>query len=410
MSTKIWYFASCPKGLESELEQEAKEQGIDEYILKNGGILFSLKDLSRSIKFLLSTRIASRMYREVYIFTIETVEDLYGKSLEKKWENIFEIDQTFKIETLFDLKAKEKFSNSIYISLKLKDAIADHFHARYKSRPSVDLENPDIRFLLRIEREHPEEKSFKASILMDLTGKDALCHRGYRSDRHSAPLRENLAAGIILKTNWNDERDLFIDPMCGGGTLLIEALLMKGKIVPTYLKLKKIVEEKTCVFSFEKQLWFRGEERFRKDFYDLCRKMWKTVCKNLELLPKDQFYGSDISSRSLEITKFNLHSALMSSDLVELQMISATKLFALNRSPGVIVCNPPYGNRMGDHEQLKKLYYDFGENLKKNYKGFTAYIFTSSSELRGEISLQTSQRVILYNGSLECRLLKYRLY
>ncbi len=408
--SQSWYFASCPKGLTALLEKEVQRVGIKNYELRQGGISLNETDEMNILSLLLQTRVATRIYKEVHSFTIMDEDDLYHKALKKWWHKIFSTSQTFKIETVLDKAASKKFPNSMYLSLKLKDAIADEFVEETKTRPSVSKKGADINFLLRIEKHPNASKGFNAYCLLDLVGSFPLSNRGYRSEMHQAPLKENLAAGIVLSTDWNPEEDLFIDPMCGSGTLLIEALLIKGKIAPSYLKIKDILERKIPVYSFQKQLWFVRNKKLKSSFLNLCQKLWKQAQKGLDNLPLDQFFASDLSRKSLSLTEKSLEAALIDNEIVSIKKDKAENFLPPDDPPGIIICNPPYGKRLGNLEEIEELYHEFGENLKNNFKGFRAYVFTSNPELRKCISLQTKERISLYNGPLECRLLKYELY
>ena len=401
------FFASCPREVEHLLEKEIRDLGITRIEVEKGGVAFKA-EIEQALDVLLQSRVASRVFKELQVYTISSEKDLYARAKEKWWDKVFTVNQTFKINTLFDRETKENFSNSIIFSQLLKDAIADNFREKFGERPSVDTGRPDITFLLRVERKTGTDL-YNARILVDMCG-EPLSNRGYREESLKAPLRENLAAAIILTTDFDPEKDIFTDSMCGTGTLLIEAILMKAKVAPTYLKIRQFIEKKIPVFDFIKHPWFTVDRKATRIFEEKAQAIYNHSLAALNELQSRQFFGFDITERAMETTRIHLHNAMIDQQIVTLNKRDATKITPMDDPPGVIICNPPYGERMGEEEDLKALYKEYGENLKHNFKGFRAYVFTSNPMLRKEISLGTKSRHTFYNGSLECRLLKYELY
>lgn len=401
------FFASCPREVEGLLEKEIRSLGINRIEVEKGGIAFKC-ETEEAIDVLLNSRVASRVFKELQVYTISSEKDLYARAKEKWWDKVFSVHQTFKINTLFDRDAREHFSNSIIFSQLLKDAIADNFREKFGERPSVDTGRPDITFLLRVERK-PGTDLFNARILVDMCG-DPLSNRGYREESLKAPLRENLAAAIIMTTDFDPEKDLFTDTMCGSGTFLIEGILIKAKVAPTYLKVRQYIEKKAPVFDFLKHPWFLADRKSHRLFEERAQVIYNHSLSALNELQTRQFFGFDITERALETTRIHLMNAMIDQQIVTLNKRDATKITPMDEPPGIVIANPPYGERMGEEEELKNLYHAYGENLKQNFKGFRAYVFTSNPLLRKAISLGTSKRFTFYNGSLECRLLKYDLY
>ena len=401
------FFASCPREVEHLLEKEIRDLGITRIEVEKGGVAFKA-EIEQALDVLLQSRVASRVFKELQVYTIASEKDLYARAKEKWWDKVFNVNQTFKINTLFDRETKENFSNSIIFSQLLKDAIADNFREKFGERPSVDTGRPDITFLLRVERKSGTDL-YNARILVDMCG-EPISNRGYREESLKAPLRENLAAAIILTTDFDPEKDIFTDSMCGTGTLLIEAILMKAKVAPTYLKIRQFVEKKVPVFDFIKHPWFTVDRKAVRIFEEKAQAIYNHSLAALNELQSRQFFGFDITERAMETTRIHLHNAMIDQQIVTLNKRDATKITPMDDPPGIVICNPPYGERMGEEEELKALYKDYGENLKHNFKGFRAYVFTSNPMLRKEISLGTKSRHTFYNGSLECRLLKYELY
>ncbi len=401
------FFASCPRDVEHLLEKEIKDLGITRVEVEKGGVAFKA-ETEEAIDVLLNSRVASRVFKEIQVYTIATEKDLYALAKEKWWDKVFSVNQTFKINTLFDRDTKENFNNSMIFSQLLKDAIVDNFRDKYGERPSVDTGRPDITFLLRVERK-PGSDLFNARILVDMCG-EPISNRGYREESLKAPLRENLAAAIVMTTDFDPQKDIFTDCMCGTGTLLIEAILIRAKVAPTYLKVRQYIEKKIPVFDFIKHPWFLADRKSIRLFEERAQVIYNHSLAALNELQVRQFFGFDISERALDTTRIHLHNAMIDPQIVTLNKRDATKITPMDEPPGIVICNPPYGERMGEEEELKALYKDLGENFKHNFKGFRAYVFTSNPLLRKSISLGTASRHTFYNGSLECRLLKYELY
>jgi 23S rRNA G2445 N2-methylase RlmL len=400
------YFASCPRNLEQLLLDEINEFDFAEVEESRGGVKFKSDDQT-ALDFLLSTRIASRVFKQMHFFKMNDENDIYDRAMEKWWHRIFDLEQTFKVNTLLDLHASRNFSNTMILSQKLKDGIVDQFRKETNDRPSVDTKFPDITFLLRIDS-RKTCNGYTGTVYADLCG-EPLSHRGYRTPGHKAPLRENLAAGIVLSTDFNPDQDIFVDPMCGSGTLLIESVLIKGNILPSYLKVRKIIERRETPFAVMNHTWFKQDKMVNEFFKKRCQDIYNDTLEKLNELPTHQFYGFDNSQSTLEITKDNIHMAKLPADVIVLERADATRVIAPEEAPGVVITNPPFGARLGQDDDLEELYHQLGENLKSNFKNFRAYIFTSEPELRKKISLQTSKRTTFYNGSIECRLLRYEL-
>lgn len=407
------FFASCPRGLEEVLGREAKEQGIKGKILL-GGISFSC-DAERAIDLVLNSRIASRVFILMQSFDMKDELDLYKKAKQNWWHKEFTLDQTFKIKTLFDYNANLSFRNSVAVSQKLKDAIVDQYRDEKGKRPDVDTKTPDVSILLRIETKIDENeriKGFHASIYFDMCG-EPLSNRGYRPSGHTAPIRENLAAGILMSIDWNPKSEPLIDIMCGTGTFLIEGALMANDIPPSYIRIHRALKNDQTAFDFLKHNWFTKNKMLEAIIKDKIVRLDEDVDKKLDKFHPDdqQFWGSDISGKAIDIAKKTVELSDLPFRMFGLFPKTALSVLPPERTTsGVIICNPPYGERMGTDEELETLYHDLGENLKKNWKGFRAYILTSKPELRKKISLQTSKRIPVWNGSIECRVLEYKLF
>lgn len=401
------FFASCPRGLEETLEKELASLGASDTQIKKSGVTFKALNFT-AIVIALSSRVASRVFKEILRFKFETPEQLHKEAMKKWWHQVLPLDQTFKIKTILDQEANNIFNNSIYLSQKLKDAIADQYSAEKGARPDVSTYYPDVSLLQRIEK-NKKTRGFNATILIDLF-QGPLSNRGYRQGGHAAPLRENLAAGMVLLSDWKPKEETFIDPMCGTGTLIIEAILIKENILPTYLKIKDIMEDKDHLFAFLSHLWFLAEEGLEEKTMRFIKAVYESHNEKFKQLSKDQFFASDSDPKALKVLKENLKNSDIPSETIHISSDDALQITPLTDKPGVIICNPPYGERLGECEELKDLYHQFGENLKQNFKNYRAYILTSEPSLRKQISLRTKARIPLYNGNIECRLLTYELF
>lgn len=401
------FFASCPMHMEEQLLQEITNLGIAETELARGGVEFTTTPF-RALKVVLYSRLASRVFKEITNLNFMDEKEIYPSARQFFWEKVMRVDNTFKISTLLDSKASFSFKNSNYLSLVLKDAIVDHFKDLNGNRPNVDLTNPQISFLMRIEGRGRKDLPWKGIVYIDLCG-NALSNRGYRQSGHEAPLRENVAASLILHSGWNPSEQTFTDPMCGSGTLLIEAALIAGNIPPTYLRVLETVENRRTVFPFQRQTWYQRDVKLKEMFEKELLKIHGQLEEQFNNISEHLLFGSDIDMKVIHVAKKNIRAARLEHHITLMQA-DATKVRPFSDQTGVVMCNAPYGERMGTEEELGELYYQFGENLKANFKGFSAFLLTSSTDLRKKISLHPNAKIPVMNGNLECRLLRFNLY
>lgn len=400
------FLASCPGDIESLLENEIMDFPVDSIKSQPGGISFRCPS-QVAIEILLNSRTASKLYKYEDGFAVKNIKDLYNQVYKKWWHRVFDLEQTFKIKTVFDAGAKEHFNNSLAVSQRFKDAVVDQFRDEVGSRPDVEIQNPDVEILLRLSK-HPNTFFFQADIYLNMAGAP-LSNRGLRKAGHQAPLRENLAAAIIMSTEWKPETECFMDSMCGTGTFLVEAALIKSKLPPSYLKIKSIYENKQPEYAFQNHKWFKEDPQIQSWFNSLIESKHKEITEKLEASAPLTIYGTDIDPKAIQMAMNTIVDAELD-DRISIRKADSTTLLPPGDQTGVILCNPPYGQRMGSNEDLENLYYNYGENLKNNFKGFKAYIFTGEPELRKKISLRTSARIPFRNGNIECRLLKYDLF
>lgn len=369
------FFAPCPRGLEGVLASELQQLGAVGIKPTDGGVGFS-GDMRLAYRANLHSRIASRILWRLAEKPYRSEDDIYRAALELPWPELFDIGHTIRV----DVNAiKCPLKSLEFIVLKIKDAVCDKFRAACGERPSVDTLEPDIRIYGFLSAD-------RVTLYLDTSG-DALFKRGYRKAQGIAPLRENLAAGIIKLAGWEPGIPL-LDPMCGSGTFLIEAAQMALNIAPGIERW----------FAFEKLKNFNAS-------------MWDEVYQEAVAAEKPRtalpIHGSDLYGRALDDARANLEQAGLD-EVVQLKQVDVLDLPAPATS-GILVANPPYGERLGDQEELEQFYPRLGNVLKKNFGGWNAYIITADTQLPKLIRLSASKRTPLYNGALECRLFEYKI-
>jgi 23S rRNA G2445 N2-methylase RlmL len=391
------FFASCPRGMEEMLLEEATPF-VQEPKIGKGGILFKADWRSLFI-FTITTRLASRIFLKLHEFKFKNEKDIPKHVESFEWQDFIGERDTLKIQTILDRDGKKIYKNSIYMSQLVKDGIVDKIKTVRGTRPSVELDNPTLSFNFRVEGDY---QCFRGIVSVDLCG-EALSNRGYRPPGHKAPLRENLAAAILMSSDWDPKEDILVDGMCGSGTFLAEAALMLADVTPAFLRLKRADS-----FSFEKHPWFKNDIPLQKWWYELKEKIVLESQRKFSNFPQNRIYGFDNHRTAMHVSRETLKFLGLGKDFIPLELADVTELEP-PQEKGVFICNPPYGERLGDFDELAGLYYKIGENLKNNFKGYRGYVFTGNPELRKKIALQTSARVPFWNGKIECRLLRYEL-
>ncbi|QDA61681.1 THUMP domain-containing class I SAM-dependent RNA methyltransferase [Hymenobacter jejuensis] len=325
-------------------------------------------------------RTAMRILKPFADFYARDERALYREVGKIDWSKYIAENQTFAITAVVN---KSSFEHSLFVAQLAKDAIVDQFRDRTGRRPSVDVNRPDIRLHL-----HMLENEVVLSL--DAAG-ESLHRRGYRQQTNAAPLNEVLAAGLLLLSGWDGKKTL-VDPMCGSGTLLTEAALIAQRIAPG--------------------LYHQGKFGF-ENWADFDASLWETIrldARNARLEePQADIAGSDISREFIELARQNVEAADLE-DYIRLGVRDVKEAKAPKGEPGIVMMNPPYGERIGAEQEMAGLYKTIGDTLKTNFQGYDAYIFTGNLEAAKSVGLRTSRRVPLYNGPIECRLLKYELY
>ena len=372
---KLQYFASCPRGLESILSDELSSLGAVEIKIVDGGVKFeSTTEIMYRAN--LTSRIATRILCRVANGNYKTEDDLYNAALNVKWSNLFNVSHGIKVSTT---GVKCPLKSLDFMTLRIKDAVCDQFRSQVNARPNVEIRDPDIRIHLYLEADYFD-------LYIDTSGQP-LYQRGFRKSSVEAPIRENLAAGILALSGWKPG-DTLLDPMCGSGTFLIEAAMIALNKAPG---LKRN-------FGFEH--W--------KDFDSVLFKNIKSEYQaQIKPLVFSHIYGSDEDLRAIRVTKGNLEEAGLKT-AVELSRKSFNDIVAPAKE-GVLITNPPYGVRIGEDEGLAKAYPLWASTMKQKLSGWRTYFLTSDLRMPKLMRLSPSKKTPLYNGALDCRLFEIKM-
>lgn len=372
-STKLRFFASCPQGLEGVLEQELHDLGVPMTTKTEGGISF-LAPWATMYWVNLKSHIASRVLWEVGQASYLSEDDVYRAAYSLPWPDWFTSSQTIKVK----VSARRCPLTSLdFITLRIKDAVCDKFMAVRHKRPDVDTKRPNIRIDAFLDES-------TVTFYLDTSG-EPLFKRGHRVLSVEAPLRENLAAGLLRLAGWNPN-EVLLDPMCGSGTIPLEAALMARKIAPGQSR----------SFGFERLIvhdpkrWGHLREASR--------------IKQLATVPA-AIYASDRDPAAVKIAQRIFQGAGVGID-IRLRQSDVLDLEA-PAEQGVIMINPPYGVRLSKPEELDNFYPKLGDWLKQRFSGWRAYIFTGDLRVPKLIGLAPSKRIPLFNGPLECRLYEF---
>ena len=362
-------------GLEGVLANELLKLGARDIEEFKRGVSFT-GDKGFMYKANLCLRTALKVLVPIYSFRADNEYELYNKMKEYEWEELLSADDTLAINATVN---SDEFNHSLYVSQKTKDAICDRFVEKFDVRPNVDLDHPTLRIYVHIFRN-------QVNVSLDSSG-DSLFKRGYRVDIDTAPMKEVLAAGMVLLSGWQPHLPL-IDGMCGSGTIGIEAALYANNIPAGVFR-----EE----FGFMK--WHDYDKELWDKIYDSC------INRIKDDMP--QIISSDIDSVPLEMAKRNGAVAKVD-DVIQYRHISFFDLMP-ERPHGTVLLNPPYDERI-KMEDTNAFYKQIGDKLKKDFGGWTAWIITSNMEAIKHIGLHPSKKMTLFNASLECKLLKYEMY
>ncbi len=361
-------------GLEDILAEELTALGAKD-VVKGCRVVTFRGDKALMYRANFALRTAIRVLKPIKHFIAKSADEVYDKIKEIDWQEYIGEGKTFTVDSVV---YSETFSNSRFVTYKVKDAIVDQFRERTGQRPNISVSDPDVRLNVHI---HGEE----ATLSLDSSG-ESLHRRGYRQEAVEAPLNEVLAAGMILMTGWRGETD-FIDPMCGSGTLPIEAALIACNIAPGV---------------FRKEYAFEKWADFDADLFD---EIYNDDSQEKEF--EHHVYGYDIDFKAVNIATANVKAAGLTKHVTIAQQ--DFKDFQGTKEPAIIVTNPPYGERISTHNLLET-YKMIGERLKHAFKEGDAWVLSYKEECFQQIGLKTSVKVPLYNGSLECEFRKYQMF
>lgn len=362
-------------GLEEILARELQQLGGRNVSVFKRGVSVT-GDLGFLYKINLCLHTALKVVIPVTRFTAGNEQELYDSVKRIDWERFISNEDTIMVESVLN---SEQFTHSQFVSQKIKDGIVDRFRERTGRRPDVDLLRPSFKLYVHIFRN-------EVSLNLDSSG-DPLYKRGYRADINEAPMKEVLAAGLVRLSGW-EKHLMLIDGMCGAGTIAIEAALWANNIPPGY---------------YRNEFGFMRWKNFDEQLYDTIYERSISRISN----DKVEIIANDIDPATLKKAVGNTRNAKVD-DVISCQQQS---FFDLQppRKGGVVILNPPYGERLPVAE-IEKLYKEIGDKLKKDFKGFSAWIITSRPEAIKSIGLRPSRKIQIFNGSLECRYLKFELY
>ncbi|CAN5313201.1 class I SAM-dependent RNA methyltransferase [soil metagenome] len=380
------YFCPCPRGLESALADELREiaqqsSTLSVHTTVPGGVHCS-GELLDAYRINLHSRIASRVLLRMAHSGYSNENDIYDLALAQPWEDWFSVNHTIRI----DITAiKSPLRSLEFTTLKIKDAICDRFRDIFSERPSVDTKEPDMRIVGFL-----DARNF--TLYLDTSG-EALFKRGWRLETGDAPLRENLAAGLLRVAGWKPGMMLF-DPMCGSGTILAEAAQIVAGIPPGARR----------PFAFEKFLGFVADD-------------WLSIKGSVKPNPlptTPTIFGSDISGDMIVMTRNNLNKAGILFE-VPLKQIEAQEVKPPSDTPGVILTNPPYGERIGvrgdstieTDDMATAFFSEFGTTLKQRFAGWQVFLFSADLGLPRLLRLKEARKTPFFNGALECRLFRF---
>ena len=374
MTDKFDMTAKTFLGLEGVLADELRALGAED-VTEGNRVVFFRGDKEMMYRANFACRTAIRVLKPFLTLNSTGADDLYEQLKSFDWEKLMKVDTTFSVDVT---AYSENFSNSRFVTYRVKDAIADFFNDKYGKRPSIRLDNPDIRLDVHI-------SGRDVTLSLDSSG-DPLFKRGWRVAQTDAPINEVLAAGIILLSGWDGQTDL-VDPMCGSGTFLIEAALIAANIAPGVYRNN---------YAFMK--WPDYDE-------DLYYNIYNDDSKEREFTHK--IYGSDIEGKAIAIARANVKNAGMIK-CIELERRDLKDITVVPEK-GTLISNPPYGERLSI-EDIDQFYSDLGFALKHTFKGYNAWLICFDKDQYFKIGLKPSVKYALNNGGLDCELLQYVIF
>lgn len=378
------FFATAARGLEPLVADELRALGAKDVKEERGGASFG-GPLSTAYRACLWLRTANRVLLPLARFPAPDADQLYTAVTRMPWENDLSPDGTLAVDFT---GGSEKIIHTGFGAQRVKDAIVDRLRERFGRRPSVNLEQPNLRINVHLHREI-------ATVSLDLSG-DSLHQRGYRTASVLAPLKENLAAALLLKCGWPDiakNGDAFVDPMCGSGTLAIEAALIAGDVAPGLLRNR---------WGFSG--WLRHDAQLWEHLLQEARKRSATGREKIPAI-----FGFDNDAKAIAASFANAERAGVKDAVqFECRALADNRLQA-ELTPGLVVTNPPYGERLGEMEKLGPLYTELGSWLKNNCSGWQAGVIAGNPGLAKQMRIRARKINTFYNGALECKLLQFSI-
>ena len=369
------YFAICPRGLETLLQDELAALGATELNITHGGVHFA-GDWAVCYRANLESRLATRILWHLVTAPYTREDDIYRLAVRQLWPNHFSVANTFRVVTT---AIKCPLKSLDFVTLRVKDAVCDRFREDAGERPNIDTRYPDVSV-------HVFLTADRCTLYLDTSGQP-LWQRGFRRASVDAPVKENLAAGILKLSGWQPDTPL-VDPMCGSGTFLLEAVQMALDRAP----------------GLDRHFGFERLKKFDAALWTHIRNAALARVKNPAQL---DIRGSDHDERAVRAARRNLEEAGFSQwvrvDTADLLELSAPA------PAGTLVANPPYGERLGEQEELAAFYPQLGAVLKRHWAGWNCFFFTADLRLPKLMGLKPSRKTPLYNGPLECRLFEIRM-
>ncbi len=378
------FFVTTAKGLEDLLAIELNNLGLKDIKQKKGGVHFN-GNSKEAMLVCLWSRIANRVLLQLAKFDVPDENALYNNIASIDWRQHFSADNSFAINCTV---SHSNINHSHYASLKTKDAIVDQFREKTGDRPDINTEHPDVRLNLYI-------KNNQATLYHDLSG-DSLHKRGYRLEGEHAPLKENLAAALIMRAQWPQklkDKQAFVDPMCGSGTIIIEAALMAANIAPGLTR---------NTFGFQHWQGYNASQ-------------WQALLaeaeqkKQIGLMNITSLTAYDANIHAIRATRLNIQKAGLE-NYVHVEKRDIREATPRKQTDmGLILVNPPYGQRLGNIKDLGELYFIMGKQFRKTFLNWNASVFTDNLQLAKRIPLRAKKIHSFYNGALECKLLHFKI-
>ncbi len=373
------FFAPCPRGLEGPLADELTQLGAQHVGPTDGGVAFQ-GPFTLGYRVCLWSRVASRVLWQLAEEEYRHEEEIYRLARNVDWPHLFSARETIRVQVD---AIRSPLTSLEFVTLRVKDAIVDSFRAAMASRPSVNTSTPDMRI-------HVFLTAYRATVYLDLAG-EALFKRGYRREGLMAPLRENLAAGMLALKGWHGQMPLF-DPMCGSGTILTEAAMIAMNLAPGGQR----------AFAFEKM------RNFEETVFKTMRQEAAAAARPL---PADLLFGNDMNPDAVGATRRHLQNIAGEAGAEAVALTcERMEMLAAPAPNGLLLTNPPYGERLNELADLKAWYPALGSWLKKAMAGWKACFITADRALPGGIGLKPAKKTPLFNGALDCRLFEFELY